>query len=80
MLMRFAADGVEGEYRLPLLTSLLIAEFGFLVTAVAAGIGARDLVRQGMRLWTILLLIGNLLLAVNFARVGIALWPGAIGG
>ena len=38
ILMRFSANGMEGRFQLPLLTSLLIAEFGFLVPAIAAGI------------------------------------------
>jgi hypothetical protein len=78
--MRFSANPLEGGFQLPLLTSLLIAEFGFLVTAIAAGIGVRDLLKRGREYSTILLIFGNILLAVNFARMGFALWPGNIGG
>lgn len=80
ILFRFGALNPEGENSLPLLTLLLVAEFGFLVTCVAAGIGVRDLIRQGARLATIIVLCGNLVLAVGFLRVGLALWPGTSGG
>lgn len=80
ILFRFGALNPEAEHSLPLLTLLLVAEFGFLVTCVAAGIGVRDLIRRGARLATIVLLCGNLLLAAGFLRVGLALWPGTSGG
>jgi hypothetical protein len=64
---------------MPLLTALLMCEFGFLVTAIAAGIGLRDLVRQGMSAATLLLLAGNLVLAANFLRMGLMFWPQAAG-
>ena len=80
ILFRFGALNPEDEHSLPLLTLLLVAEFGFLVTAVAAGIGVRDLIRQGAQLAGITLLCGNLALAAGFLWVGIALWPVSSGG
>ncbi len=78
VLMRYGTpDGAAG-YKLPLLTGLLMAEFGFLVTAIAAGICVRDLVKQGIEIIAIVLLIGNLILAANFIRLGLQLWPGAL--
>ena len=77
VLMRFGPTADGGG--LPLLTALLISEFGFLLTAIAAGIGVRDLVNQGARAVCILPLAGNALLAVNFLRMGLALWPGVSG-
>lgn len=77
VLLRFGTTAAgEG---MPLLTALLMCEFGFLVTAIAAGIGVRDLVRQGKRMATLLLLAGNLLLAANFLRMGLGFWPQAAG-
>lgn len=64
---------------MPLLTALLMSEFGFLVTAIAAGTGLRDLAKQGMRLATLLLLAGNLLLVANFLRMGLMFWPQGAG-
>lgn len=80
IIFRFGALNPEGQRSLPLLTLLLMAEFGFLVTGVAAGIGVRDLIRQGAQLATIILLSGNLALAAGFLWVGVALWPGTSGG
>jgi hypothetical protein len=77
VLVRFepTADGSG----LPLLTALLISEFGFLLTAIAAGISVRGLLQQGAQAVCVLLLAGNALLAVNFLRIGLALWPDAGG-
>jgi hypothetical protein len=69
-------DGDGGVHALPLLAALLMSEFGLLVTAIAAIIGVRDLIRHGFRQPLVFLLIaGNLLLAIYFLRTGIALWP-----
>ena len=77
VLLRFGTTAAgEG---MPLLTALLMCEFGFLVTAIAAGIGLRDLARQGMNVAKLLLLAGNVLLAANFLRMGLAFWPQAAG-
>ncbi|MEA2079236.1 MAG: hypothetical protein U9P00_05150 [Pseudomonadota bacterium] len=73
VLYRYGAT-VSGE-GMPLLTALLMSEFGFLVTAIAAGMGLRDLMKQGIQAATLLPLIGNLLLAANFLRMGLAFWP-----
>lgn len=72
----------SGDARtLPLLAVLLMTEFGLLVTAIAAVMGVRDLVRRGIRQPVVFLLIaGNLLLAAYFLRTGIALWPGPASG
>ena len=78
VLMRFAPTADGGG--MPLLTALLISELGLLITAIAAGISMRDLVRQGVQATCILLLAGNVLLAVNFLRMGLAFWPDTTGG
>ena len=77
VVMRFGPTADGGG--LPLLTALLSSEFGFLLTAIAAGIGVRSLLSQGARAVCILLLAGNALLAVNFLRMGLVLWPGVSG-
>jgi hypothetical protein len=78
LLMRFGPTPDGGG--LPLLTALLISEFGFLLTLIAAGISLRDLLRDGVQAVCLLLLAGNVLLALNFLRTGLALWPGAGAG
>jgi hypothetical protein len=77
VLLRFGTTATGDG--MPLLAALLMCEFGFLVTAIAAGIGLRDLIKQGMNVATLLLLAGNLLLAANFLRMGLAFWPQATG-
>ncbi len=77
LLIRFGPTADGGG--LPLLTALLISEFGFLLTAIAAGIGVRGLLGQGARAVCIFLLACNALLAVYFLRTGLALWPGVSG-
>jgi uncharacterized protein YqgC (DUF456 family) len=77
VLLRFGTTPAgEG---MPLLTALLMSEFGFLITAIAAGWGVRDLVTRGSRAATWLLLAGNLLLAANFLRMGLLFWSQAAG-
>jgi hypothetical protein len=80
VLMRYADPGGADMHKLPLLTSLLMSEFGFLVTAVAAGICIRDLWKRNVEKLAVVLLAGNLLLAANFIRLGLQLWPDAVGG
>lgn len=73
--------GAGNARTLPLLAALLMTEFGLLVTAIAAVMGVRDLVRRGIRQPVVFLLIaGNLLLAAYFLRTGFALWPGPTSG
>ena len=78
VLLRFGPTTDGGG--MPLLTALLVSEFGFLLTAIAAGICVRDLLRQGMQATGIFLLAGNALLAINFLRAGLAFWPETGGG
>ena len=77
VLMRYAVPGGVGSRQLPLLTGLLMAEFGVLVTVIAAGFCVRDLLQRGVEKMAVVLLTGNLLLAANFMRLGLQLWPGA---
>ena len=70
------ALGPEQPHALPLLTLLLISEFGFLVTAVGAGLGARALMRGGFVLGQGLVVLGCAALAAGFLIVGVGLWPG----
>jgi hypothetical protein len=67
VVLRFGILAPEGEQSLPLLTLLLMSEFGFVATAIAAAMSVRDISRQGARLPSIALL----------AWMGIKLWPGS---
>lgn len=74
ILMLFGMPMADAPRALPLLTSLLACEVGFIVTAIAAGIGVHHMLRQPAWSVRVLVTIGNLLLAVNFARIGLVLW------
>ncbi|MGD2112392.1 MAG: hypothetical protein PVI50_03320 [Gammaproteobacteria bacterium] len=70
------ALGPAEAYRLPVLTLLIVSEFGFFLTAIGAGIGINRLLAQGMQPGLLLSVIGCGLLAAGFLYVGIRLWPG----
>ena len=76
ILMVFGAPAAGGdELRLPLLTSLLVCEVGFIITASGAGIAIHQIIQKPVWSARVWVMIGNLLLAINFARVALALWP-----
>lgn len=77
LLIRFTPLNPDAEWTLPLLTALLISEFGFVVTTVATVVGIREVMSQGLALRTALLVAGNLLLAIGFLTMGLSLWPGS---
>mgnify|MGYP001544832397 FL=1 len=75
ILLVFGSPAAGDALRLPLLTSLLVCEVGCIITASGAGLAIHEIIRKPVwsaRVWGML---GNLLLAINFARVALALWP-----
>ncbi len=74
LLVRFSPLSASSGFILPMLTALLMSEFGFIITAIGAGISVRDVLKQGVQLRPAALFIGNLLLALNFANQGLSLW------
>ncbi len=74
LLLRFSPLTTSSGFILPMLTALLMSEFGFIITAIGAGISVSDLLKQGIKLRPAALLIGNLLLALNFMNQGLSLW------
>jgi hypothetical protein len=73
LLLRFGPSGGE-EQALPLLTSLFLAEFGFLVSAAGAYLGYRS--HAGERRTPLFWLtpLACLLLALGFAWLGLTIW------
>lgn len=61
---------------LPLLTRLIITEFGFFLNLIGAGMGLRDLRREGLRYGLLVATIGCALIAVGLALLGMNLWAG----
>jgi hypothetical protein len=74
ILLRFSPLNASSGFILPMLTALLMSELGFIITAIGTGISIRDILKQGVKLRHAALMIGNLLLALNFVNQGLALW------
>jgi hypothetical protein len=77
------SSGVLSEnanYALPLLTLLIVNEFGFFVTAIGAGIGINRLLKDGMQTVLLMVIIGDAILAAGFLYLAIRLWPGMAAG
>jgi hypothetical protein len=70
----------EADYDLPLLTMLIVNEFGFFVTAIGAGIGINTLLRDGVQPPMLMVTIGCAVMAAGFLYLAIRLWPGMSAG
>ena len=75
-LMVSGAFSPDGTYKLPLLTMLIVNEFGFFVTAIGAGVGINTLLGRGMNPVMLGIILANGLMAAMFLYLGIQLWPG----
>jgi hypothetical protein len=79
-LLQSGALPADGNYALPMLTMLIINEFGFFVTAIGAGVGINKLLAGGVRLQLLLVTLADGVLAAGFLYLGIKLWPGGFPG
>jgi hypothetical protein len=66
----------NANYALPLLTMLIVNEFGFFVTAIGAGVGINMIFKDGMQTPLLMVVIGDAILAACFLYLAIRLWPG----
>lgn len=74
-LLLLAAQAVPGGGPLPLLTQLILAEFGFILNVIGSWKGLQNLQTQGMR-WPLLsVTIGCIVMAVVLGLMGMTLWP-----
>ena len=64
------------EYGMPLLTMLIVAEFGFFLTAIGAALGINVLLKEGVRLSLLITSVACVLLAMGFLILGLRMWPG----
>ena len=69
-----------GNYDLPLLTLLIVNEFGFFVTAIGAGVGINSLVKDGAQPSLLMVIIACAVMAAGFLYLAIKLWPGMSAG
>jgi hypothetical protein len=67
----------QGEYRLPLLMLLFMNEFGFIVTAIGAGMGFNKAIKKQANAPLMIASLGCAIMSAAFLWLGIALWPGA---
>ena len=61
---------------MPLLTMLIVTEFGFFLTAIGAAIGINVLSKEGVRLSLLVTSVACILLAMGFLFLGLRMWPG----
>jgi hypothetical protein len=75
LLYKTGATGPDAELLLPLLTVLIVSEFGFIVMAAAVFLGLQTMIRNGfdLVLGVVTLVCG--MLGVEFMLVGLAHWP-----
>ena len=64
------------DYDLPLLTMLIVNEFGFFVTAIGAGVGINTLLKDGVQPPLLMVTIACAVMAIGFLYLAIKLWPG----
>lgn len=77
------ASGVlssEANYDLPLLTMMIVNEFGFFVTAIGAGVGINTLLRDGVQPPLLMVTVSCAVMAAGFLYLAIRLWPGMSAG
>jgi len=65
---------------LPLLTRLIMAEFGFFVTAIGAVQAIRMGLAQRFGFVSLMVIAGCSFLSIGFMWLGISLWPGGFPG
>ena len=78
VLVKTGASDPEAESVLPLLTVLIISEFGFIVMAIAVFLGARTLAKNGFEIVLAIVTLLCSMLGVEFMLIGIANWPGGL--
>ena len=65
LLLRFSPLAEGAGPKMPLLTALLVSEFGFIVSAVGAVLAVRKILNRRATPQTIMLALGNVLLATG---------------
>ena len=78
VLFKTGAANPDAELVLPLLTVLIISEFGFIVMAVAVYTGVRSLAKNGFDIVLAVVTLVCGMLGVEFMLTGIQHWPGNI--
>ncbi len=65
----------DGVTAIPLLTLLVVSEFGFFVTAIGGYLGIRHCMAEGVKPLYAAITLLSILLSLRFLWLGIELWP-----
>jgi hypothetical protein len=76
ILYRTGAADAETELVLPLLTVLIISEFGIIISAIAVFLGGQTLIKNGFDIVLAVAVLICGMLGIEFLVVGIEHWPG----
>ena len=76
VLFKTGAADPDAELVLPLLTVLIISEFGFIVMAVGVFLGGQALVKNGFEIVLAIVTLLCGMLGVEFMLIGLKHWPG----
>ena len=76
VLYKTGATQPGAELVLPLLTVLIISEFGFILMAIAVFLGGQTLVQNGFEIITAVVTLVCGMLGVEFMLIGLNHWPG----
>ena len=77
-LVASGAYSPDASYKLPLLTMMIVNEFGFFVTAIGAGIGINALLKNGVQPSLLMVTVSCAVMAAGFLYLAIKLWPGMV--
>lgn len=75
LLINTAPEFAGGEPKLPLLTMLIVSEFGFVVTAIGAFTAVKTILNTGMNQFILAGAIVCAGLSIKFMLIGISYWP-----
>ena len=75
LLLASAPEITGGEPKLPLLTLLIISEFGFVVNAIGVFTAIKTIINTGMNQFMVAAAICCAALSVKFMMIGISYWP-----
>jgi hypothetical protein len=73
-LYKFSPLTPNGTTVLPMLAALFMSELGALMTVYSVFLGVREMQKSGIKFQVLAMALGNLLLLLNFAYVGLELW------
>ena len=75
LLIKSAPDVIGGEPKLPLLTMLIISEFGFVVNVIGAFTAIKSILNSGMNQYMLAGTICCAALSIKFMMIGVSYWP-----